>query len=143
MPFSNYLTLKVTLLLSTAVGLCSCTFKSDKLLDAAGIGDVATLSSYVMKGYDVNVRGMHGITPLMEAARKGHLPACRYLIENGANVNDHIDSGSVLMFAVASGNRALVSYLLQEGADAKWKNHLGETARAMSTKEDMLKLLPE
>jgi len=72
-----------------------------------------------------------------------HLPACRYLIEKGANINEHIESGSVLMFAVASGNQELVSFLLHKGADAKWKNHQGETARAMSQKEDMIKLLPK
>ena len=106
-------------------------------------GDVPALKSYLDKGWDVNMRGLHGMTPLMEAARTGQLTACRYLIDKGADINEHIDSGSVLMFAVASGNQELVSYLLQKGVDTKWKNYRGVTARAAAKNEDMLKLLPE
>ncbi len=39
------------------------------------------------KGADVNAKGEHGWTPLMEAANRGHSEAAKLLLEKGADVN--------------------------------------------------------
>jgi len=124
--------------------LGACAFRSDKILDAAMAGDIPALKSSLDKGWDVNMRGMHGMTPLMEAARNGHLGTCRFIIDHDGDVNSHINSGSVLTFAIASGNRELVLFLLGKGADPRWKNNQGENAYASAKsmgKIDMLHIL--
>jgi len=123
----------------------ACVFRSDQLQDAAMTGNIPALKSYLAKGWDINMRGMHGMTPLMEAARGGHIRTCQFMIEQGSDVNAHINSGSVLTFAISSGNRELVLLLLSKGANPHWKNHSGNNAYASAKnmgKSDMLKILP-
>ncbi len=53
-------------------------------------------------------------------------------MELGADINGHNDSGSVLMWAIDSGNVELVSLLLDHGVDTDWKNPLGDNARTFA-----------
>ena len=75
-----------------------------------------------------------GFTPVMFAARAGHVDAVRVLLEAGANVNDTLSDGqSVLVVATANANWELADYLLDKGADpnrasAGW-NALHQTVR--------------
>ena len=41
----------------------------------------------------VNAKDENGWTPLHEGARAGHVDVVKYLIENGANINDKTGSG--------------------------------------------------
>src|SRR5204863_7097882 len=63
----------------------------------------------------------------------GHISAAQFLLEKGAQINaipggfDY--SGTGLHYAAYSGQRAMVEFLLREGADAKLKDtKIGETA---------------
>ena len=59
-----------------------------------------------------------GFTPLLFAARAGDVDSAKLLLGAGANVNDAAPSGpSVLVVAAHSGHRALVTFLLDHGAD--------------------------
>lgn len=116
-----------------AIGVAGCGFiRNDALNQAALSGDAGRIRELLSQGADVNGRGMHAMTPVLSAARGGHLEVVQLLVEKGAAVNDHNDSGSALMWAVSSGNEDLVAYLLQNGADAKWTNSLGTTAVAIA-----------
>jgi ankyrin repeat protein len=66
-----------------------------------------------------NFRMAHGgSTPLLFAARNGHIETARVLLEAGAELQDTDASGaSVLVTATHSGHGALASFLLQQGAD--------------------------
>jgi ankyrin repeat protein len=115
--------------LVTAIGWAGCRFvRNDELNQAALAGNSKRTMDLLTKGANVNGRGMHSATPIMSAARGGHLTLVKQLIAQGADVNSHNDSGSTLMWAVDSGNEELVSYLLQNGADFRWTNALGSTA---------------
>lgn len=59
-----------------------------------------------------------GETPLLFAARVGELGSARLLVASGASVNDQDAWGvSALVLAAHSGYRALVEFLLEQGAD--------------------------
>jgi len=106
--------------------------QTDKLNQVARSGDIAAIDTLLNQGAALNGRGMHGMTPLMSACAAGELPAACHLIELGADINGHNDSGSVLMWAIDSGNIELVSLLLDQGVDTGWKNHFGGDARGFA-----------
>ena len=56
-------------------------------------------------------------TPLMFAARNGHLDAARVLVEAGAGVNEAVADTSVLEIAIANAAYELAAFLVDEGAD--------------------------
>ncbi|MEO5984304.1 MAG: ankyrin repeat domain-containing protein [Ferruginibacter sp.] len=112
-----------------ALGWVGCRFiRNDELNQAAVAGNSKRTTELLSKGANVNGRGMHAMTPIMSAARGGHLKVVELLVAKGADVNSHNDSGSALMWAVDSGSEELVSYLLRSGVDAQWTNALGSSA---------------
>jgi ankyrin repeat protein len=61
------------------------------------------------RGMDPNVRGYHGITPLMRACGNGNSDVARLLIEHGARINDRDGDGETpLMHACQMGMRAKI-----------------------------------
>ena len=62
---------------------------------------------------------MGGLTPLLIAARDGHLEAVRALVESGADI-DRVSGGdgsSPIVIAIANGHYDVAQYLLDQGAD--------------------------
>jgi ankyrin repeat protein len=70
-----------------------------------------------------------GVTPLLFAARDGHMEAARALVESGADVNDPGKGEKIppLVMAIANGHYDLGKYLLDHGADAKVASDAGLT----------------
>ena len=99
------------------VFLQGCFVKKEELNQAVARGDEASVKDYLARGWDVNGRGMHGMMPLMIAAKTGRTNMLSLLIEKGADVNSHNDS---------------VRLLLQAGPDHTWTNVLGETAEVFA-----------
>ena len=62
---------------------------------------------------------MGGLTPLLIAARDGHVEAVRALVESGADI-DRVSGGdgsSPMVIAIANGHYDVAQYLLDQGAD--------------------------
>jgi ankyrin repeat protein len=109
-----------------------CRFvRTDNLNQAIAKGEIEVVRTAIARGADVNGRGMHAMTPLMKAAEAGRLDICELLVRHGADVNGHNDSGSVLMWAVASGDEEVVRFILKSGAAKSWSNALGGTAETI------------
>jgi ankyrin repeat protein len=71
---------------------------------------------------------MGGLTPLLYAARQGHVEAVRALLDSGADINGvSADKTSPLMMAVINGHFDLAMYLLERGADPKLATMAGGT----------------
>eukprot|EP01048_Picozoa_sp_COSAG05_P014825 COSAG05_NODE_1714_length_4230_cov_2.565723_4_plen_436_part_01 len=77
----------------------------------------------------VSVNDHNGFTGLALAAEKGHVPACRLLLQARAEVNTTTETGNTpLMWAAGRGNIEVVSLLLKSGANACSANTQGDTA---------------
>ena len=96
---------------------------------AAKDGDVAALEFHVRAGADVNsVSDQDGSHPLALAALAGRTGAVRYLLQQGARVNDtNQDGDSALHQAAFLGHLEVVEVLLQAGAKRGAKNQKGAT----------------
>jgi ankyrin repeat protein len=71
------------------------------------------------------VKAMGGLTPLLHAARQGHMEAVRALVEAGADVNTVSagDGSSPLLIAAINGRFDIGMYLLVQGADPNLTSH--------------------
>jgi hypothetical protein len=57
-----------------------------RLAEGISRGDMAAMEAALRDGADANVRGKHGLTMLLWAVAKGHLPAFEMLLKNGADL---------------------------------------------------------
>lgn len=72
---------------------------------------------------------MGGLTPLLYAARQGHIDAARALLDGGAPINEVsvADKTSPLMIAVINGHFDLAMFFLERGADPTLTTMAGAT----------------
>ncbi|MEC8652162.1 MAG: CotH kinase family protein [Planctomycetota bacterium] len=100
--------------------------------DAAKRGDVEELQFHVRAGADVNsVSELDGSHPLALAALVGQAGAVKYLLQQGARVNDtDADGDTALHSAAFLGRVEVVELLLAAGAKSDLKNAKGATPRA-------------
>ena len=70
-----------------------------------------------------------GMTPLLFAARQGHLESAQALVDAGADVNQVSagDHTSPLLLAIINGHYDLAKYLVERGADVKLASDNGAT----------------
>ncbi|XP_016315437.1 ankyrin repeat and SAM domain-containing protein 6 isoform X2 [Sinocyclocheilus anshuiensis] len=85
----------------------------------------ASAGVLLRKGAAVDRRNHYGWTPLMQAARSGHLNVAHILLENGAEINGRNRMGaSVLSMAARGGHAHVVKLLLESGAFVDDFDHL-------------------
>lgn len=86
---------------------------------AAYDGDTQQVISSIEQGADANFRGKGGFSPIVIAARNGHLDIVRYLVEHGAKVDqrDNNRKKSALLAAAFKGHYDVVQYVVEHGAD--------------------------
>jgi len=116
------------------------------LLRAALYGQARIVNLLLAAGASVATRSDSGATALIQLASLGHAVTPRtpvsgpadatiaaQLLDHGADVNAQDAGGwSALMFAARRGDLALVSLLLDAGADPHLRTERGETALSLS-----------
>jgi ankyrin repeat protein len=102
-------------------GACGCA-GSRAMADiwgAAAAGDVGEVQRLV--GQDpgrLDARDGGGMTPLTLASREGHTGMVRWLVDNGAAINERTAGGlTALYYACFDGHAPVVKLLLERGAD--------------------------
>jgi len=96
---------------------------------AAKDGDVEDLKSHIRTGEDVNaVSEEDGSHPIDLATLAGRTDAVRYLLEQGARVNDADEDGDTALHKASFfGQVEIATMLLEAGADPNVKNQKGAT----------------
>ncbi|HJO93011.1 MAG TPA: ankyrin repeat domain-containing protein [Victivallales bacterium] len=89
-------------------------FSHMKFFMAAEKGDLNTLKLFIEAGISPNVKD-NG-TALLYAVRAGKLDAVKYLINQGANVNEQTYWGTPLGIASYKGRYKIAEYLINHGA---------------------------
>jgi ankyrin repeat protein len=86
---------------------------------AARAGDLAEMQRLV--GHDpglLDARDIDARTPLMWASREGHVGVVRWLVDNGAGIDERCSWGcTALFFACNKGHASVVRMLVEKGAD--------------------------
>jgi len=117
----------------------------DEWFNAAKKGDVAALKEAHCSGtvVDVNSTSFPKFTALHFAAQHGHVEACNYLLQNGANIHFQDHHGRTpLHWAVESGNKELCQLLIKTyGANVNTTNEYGKGALAWAQTDDMKNFL--
>jgi ankyrin repeat protein len=101
----------------------------DAWIDAAYAGDATKIEAALAQGVDVNARDLTDRTALFSACARGHREVAALLLECGAEVDPANRHGlTPLMMATCVRDEALVTKLLEHGADATLTDREGETA---------------
>ncbi|XP_067684304.1 ankyrin repeat, SAM and basic leucine zipper domain-containing protein 1-like [Haliotis asinina] len=96
----------------------------------------------VEAGADVNVRDRYHVSPLMCAAREGHVTIMEYLIGQGAEMNRQDSRGlTALSWAASKGHMKAVKLLLDKGADRNLKHSDGQKAVDIALNDEMVCLI--
>jgi len=85
------------------------------LMIAARLGYMDVVTLLVNRKASVARRSAHGDTALMFACLKGHLEIARLLVAHGAQINQ--TAWTPLHYAAFEGRAAVISYLIEKGAD--------------------------
>jgi uncharacterized protein len=95
--------------------------------DGGAQGGVAGLSRQFRFAELVTAQG--GLTPLLFAARQGHIEAVKVLLDSGAEINRVAgsDATSPLLMAIINGHFDLAALLLEKGADPQLVSDNGVT----------------
>ncbi len=88
------------------------------LMTASRTGKAEAVKALLARGADVNAKqNSKGQTALMWAASERHLTVIEALVAGGADVRARMAAGfTPLLFAAREGDRAIVAFLLSEGA---------------------------
>ncbi|XP_063436867.1 ankyrin repeat and SAM domain-containing protein 6-like [Mytilus trossulus] len=106
-------------------------FCLQKLLTAAAKGNIKEVELCVKNGANLECRGGFGQTPLMLAARGGHLEVVTYLVTQGSQLEatSPVSGWTPLMLAAMYGHLEVVTYLVTHGSQLDATSTLdGQTA---------------
>jgi len=104
-------------------GVQKATRETEELLNAIVKNDVKLIYKKIEEGADVNfVFGKaygceEGYTPLMSAAHRGRLEACKALLRAGADPNYMNEGGDLTIFWGIDGGVEIIKLLYEYGAD--------------------------
>jgi ankyrin repeat protein len=114
--------------------VAGATAAGSELVDAAGIGDRATVSALIAAGVDVDQSGADGATALHMAAARGDVELAALLLAAGATVDATTRNGvTPLALAAMDGNVPLIENLLDGGADTNGLSSEGESALMLAS----------
>ena len=118
-----------------ALFLAGCNRRAETPLTAAAQnGDIEQITRLLASGASVDEAGSYGLTPLIWAARQGHVAAVRVLLKHGANPERRagVNGWTPLMHAIHKGQEAAAMALVDGGAAVDATDGKGITALIMA-----------
>ena len=111
-----------------------------KLFDLSVDGDLEGVVDALAQGGRVAVRSPQGFTPLLAAARNGHIDICGLLLAHGSDANEVIlnTKWTALHLAAGQGHEAVVEALLSWEAIVDPQNYEGATPLHFACEEGHL-----
>lgn len=90
-------------------------------------GDLNSVKNLIQEGNVADTRDNLNRTALMIAAHNGDFEICKYLVENGADVNSMggKNLATPLLGAIVPGNVEIANFLIDHGADVNQYNRQG------------------
>jgi ankyrin repeat protein len=85
---------------------------------AARFGTLKVIEYLVIEGFDINLQGLDGETPIVLSARGGTSDVTRFFLEQGAVLDTSSSLVNPLFSAVIGGSQELTRLLLDHGIDA-------------------------
>jgi ankyrin repeat protein len=99
------------------------------LIQAVKDENIPLLKEFLVKGADVNTKGMFESTPLIIASKLGNVECVQILLANGAYINAQcFRKCSSLMWAADGGHTEVVNILIKNGAAPNTEDFNGWTA---------------
>ena len=94
--------------------------EAERLIQAAGKGDLKTVESLIDDGLDINAKSPFGVTALSTAADRGLLAMVKWLVAHGADVSaaDLVYGYTPVDRATQHGHLDIVQVLIENGAQA-------------------------
>jgi ankyrin repeat protein len=110
---------------------------------AARTGQCSVISALLSHGANVNARDADGRTPLYWAVYAKDYNCTRELVSQGADINATDDEGSTMLHVAAKRNvnQLLLSYLLEQHANAALRDTKGMLPRDLATTNEARTLL--
>jgi ankyrin repeat protein len=108
--------LALSMISNVAFGQSSKTELNDKFWEAVRQGDLATVTSLLDQGADVNAKFRYGATALFKAAERGHTEIVKLLLARGADVTvkDTFYNATAMTWALSNGHVETVRALLEK-----------------------------
>lgn len=114
----------------------------DKFVTAAAKGEFSKVVSYVKKGVTIDGKNQARWTALAYACKYNHLDIVKYLVENGAKINETVNTGSTpLAVALLAGYFDVADYLIQHKADINKADIMGMSPLMWAVKDGNLKII--
>jgi ankyrin repeat protein len=82
-------------------------YSNESLVRVAAAGDSAAAALLIQAGIFPDLSMRNGMTPLMIASAKGHVPVVRLLVAHGANVNARQPNGASVLDIALLGEQAI------------------------------------
>lgn len=116
---------------------------TSKFMLAIANGDAKRVEYYLKQGVNVEMRNEEGATPLIIAARLGHVEVAKLLLQYHARINvaDHAFKDTALKWACYNGHIKVVALLLEHKADLQMRDKEGNTAIIDATRKGRVEIV--
>ncbi|MFH2142491.1 MAG: ankyrin repeat domain-containing protein [Bacteroidota bacterium] len=118
------------------------TKNEEKFITYAAKGDIEKVENFVKKVVNIDVKNKGRWTALAYASKYGHIEVVMFLIDQGAEVNLTVNTGSTpFQIAVQHNQMEIANYLITKDADVNHKDITGMSSLAWASKNGDIKMI--
>ena len=117
-------------------------FNSQDIFKFIVNNNIKSVKKYIDYGYDLNIEGEYGNTPLIFATSNNKIEIVKLLLNSGANIDkQNNDDDTALILAAFYNKIEFVKLLLDDGADIDKQNNDGDTALILAALRNNKKII--